>query len=1284
MGFIPILSCFPPWQLGVSTLVGATASSISKWWDNYPSIPGIGYVFLKLYHKWVGCFPCIHKNNHFRIFWHKYKATAIRCIPDFIGSFSFEVDYFLLHLGLIPISRCFYPRQLGFSTYVGATASSISKWWDIHPAIHGIGYVNLRLYHLQVGCFLCYHKNNHTWSFMDPFLLIAVWFIPDFIGIFSFEVVNFLKQMGLIPVSWKFLPRQLGISTLVGATASSISKWWDIYPAIHWIGGWDFIQGQFRNSWIIILEELLKSNWLSLGNKEVEDNLKKIWKCWDLLENNGFSIILSRVLKNLFWSLLDSKVKIGKKVINYLVEKIGKNCMKNIVQSSKLIAIFGFSFVWRYLQTIVVLNDLANDSLELDVPWKHWKTNIIQTLDYLFEYEAIFRGLTWRKIGSYMKIEDLEDFVNWKVVNFDFIVFFFVSYIWFHSLCWSWTWKWIGWNFSLGFPVLVSGLVGILVIGSLAGAGISSSLIEFNLKRVPIVYTIGDRMFWKIGSMFGMNYKDPPDPANKNLYEDDLEADVGAKRRGRRAMHKEFSPYSMIKPLRSKEKMEAKINRLREEKKYLNTKSIADGSKEVLRAGVREIIKSNYGKENIDPQFIKSELEAFDKVIANQKKLEEEKGFVLLQVTSDMVKGYNSSKNLVGGSSPSSPVIQANMGMDAGTVTGSNNRISAGTKNDKGNLVDESKVTKDFISSKLMKMGSSASGPGSSSSGPGPVIETNDGKGILGKFPVSQDVSVNSGIPVVFNANPIDPISCNTNCNDEDMKDSINENGNLEVDYGNNMKKEQGANFLNMDFSKPVLSPAAKLVNEFNKKSYDRMVESTNNVVDLNIKVIPKVDGKPSGKVELPYADLMLGGAPYHATLYGFFVGKKLAFPTVNHFSFKMWKMYGLKDIMVNDEGFFFFKFDSKEGMMSVLEGGPWLINNVPMFVQRWRPGLVLSKPQINSVPVWVKVFNVPLEYWNSKGITLIANEIGKPIAMDKITQKMCNEHWGRPTFMRFLVEMSAESDWMKELSVVSIDFGTGEKVESKCRVEYAWRPDVCNHCKIYGHKDSNCGILNGAKNDNGADVAVNREEDGKKDKIDDDGFILVTKKSNKGQKFNNKGVIINEEGKVDLIKSLEKNTKPVSEGDKGGNNEGKSIEEVGNLKKDGTEKGVFQSKEDKNGKVNGTGVFIPKEKMGIRVKNVIENFNAKKDGMQGKKEENQKKVYVPKKQVDLKVSSNFDKSGSTSGKDNQDEILSQNPFDVLADLGLRDMSYLDEIDQEMILTGGGQEMNTENSNVDQ
>ena len=139
----------------------------------------------------------------------------------------------------------------------------------------------------------------------------------------------------------------------------------------------------------------------------------------------------------------------------------------------------------------------------------------------------------------------------------------------------------------------------------------------------------------------------------------------------------------------------------------------------------------------------------------------------------------------------------------------------------------------------------------------------------------------------------------------------------------------------------------------------------------------------------------------------------------------------------------------------------------------------------------------------------------------------------------------------------------------------------------------------------------------------------------------------------------------------------------MGNLKKDGKEAGAFQSKEGKNGKANGTGFFIPKDKLGDRVRNVIDNFNSKKVEEQKKTVEN-KKVYVPKKQMEVKVSTNFDNVGSTSGKDNQEDFISKNPFDVLNDeIVLRVLSYIDEMDQE-IITGGVQESNTKSQVIDQ
>ncbi|CAI9259300.1 unnamed protein product [Lactuca saligna] len=100
----------------------------------------------------------------------------------------------------------------------------------------------------------------------------------------------------------------------------------------------------------------------------------------------------------------------------------------------------------------------------------------------------------------------------------------------------------------------------------------------------------------------------------------------------------------------------------------------------------------------------------------------------------------------------------------------------------------------------------------------GSAVDNKDVKGILGKSPLSQVAPVISGTNLVSEDNLINPISSPINCIDEDMKDSLNENGNLEADTGNDMKKEQGTNFLNMDFTKPVASPAAKLVSDYNKK----------------------------------------------------------------------------------------------------------------------------------------------------------------------------------------------------------------------------------------------------------------------------------------------------------------------------------------------------------------------------------------------------------------------------------------------------------------------------------
>ncbi|GJW00788.1 hypothetical protein Tco_1556039 [Tanacetum coccineum] len=59
----------------------------------------------------------------------------------------------------------------------------------------------------------------------------------------------------------------------------------------------------------------------------------------------------------------------------------------------------------------------------------------------------------------------------------------------------------------------------------------------------------------------------------------------------------------------------------------------------------------------------------------------------------------------------------------------------------------------------------------------------------------------------------------------------------------------------------------------------------------------------------------------FEHTLYGYFIGKRMAFPVVEYYARNNWAKHGLKRIMMNSKGFFFFKFDSRAGLEAVLEG---------------------------------------------------------------------------------------------------------------------------------------------------------------------------------------------------------------------------------------------------------------------------------------------------------------------------------------------------------------------------
>ncbi|GKA02836.1 zinc knuckle CX2CX4HX4C containing protein, partial [Tanacetum coccineum] len=166
---------------------------------------------------------------------------------------------------------------------------------------------------------------------------------------------------------------------------------------------------------------------------------------------------------------------------------------------------------------------------------------------------------------------------------------------------------------------------------------------------------------------------------------------------------------------------------------------------------------------------------------------------------------------------------------------------------------------------------------------------------------------------------------------------------------------------------------------------------------------------------------------------------------------------HGLKRVMMNTKGFFFFKFESKVGLEVVLKSGPWMIRNTLIIIKKWSMSTSLLKEELTCIPIWVKLHNVLLQVFEEDGISLIATFIQKPIMLESYTSSMCKASWGRSSFAWCLIEVNSKADLVDSVTI-SIPSLTGDDfTKETIYVEYEWRPPRCDECKIFGYVHDHC-----------------------------------------------------------------------------------------------------------------------------------------------------------------------------------------------------------------------------------
>lgn len=95
---------------------------------------------------------------------------------------------------------------------------------------------------------------------------------------------------------------------------------------------------------------------------------------------------------------------------------------------------------------------------------------------------------------------------------------------------------------------------------------------------------------------------------------------------------------------------------------------------------------------------------------------------------------------------------------------------------------------------------------------------------------------------------------------------------------------------------------------------------------------------------------------------------------------------------------------------------------------------------------VWVKLFHVPMEYWDFEGLSRIASLIGTPFFMDNLTSSGT-----QISFARVCVEVNVESTLPQSFFVKC------EEKVVEIRVEYQGLPAKREYCKVFGHDTKKC-----------------------------------------------------------------------------------------------------------------------------------------------------------------------------------------------------------------------------------
>ncbi|KAF3791601.1 hypothetical protein EJ110_NYTH14057 [Nymphaea thermarum] len=160
----------------------------------------------------------------------------------------------------------------------------------------------------------------------------------------------------------------------------------------------------------------------------------------------------------------------------------------------------------------------------------------------------------------------------------------------------------------------------------------------------------------------------------------------------------------------------------------------------------------------------------------------------------------------------------------------------------------------------------------------------------------------------------------------------------------------------------------------------------------------------------------------------------------------------GIKDLRFTSmgKGMFLVRTSSDDDLQLLLSPGKWYVGGRLLIANQWHPGMPMRIESFNRVQIWIRLPDLPMEWWNHRIFTDIAELIGGTfVEADEYTK-----HLQRFGFARLKVEIPLG---FKPIPEIELEIAGGKMFIQV--IEYETKVKYCQKCGSTAHFDGSCSV---------------------------------------------------------------------------------------------------------------------------------------------------------------------------------------------------------------------------------